>query len=334
MLTFKRLSIKPSYDFIYNLSVKTMAWWIPTSYRWFSPTASNGDQELGKLIRAWARTGAELRAAIETQRWEVFVQTADADYLNKFGALIDVTRKAGESDDDYAARIVAELNAGRVTKKALEQLVLNLSENQVSGNIFLPSDKVILWGDLWWNKYWPSPDYWRGATFELQTNDTAPEDLEAVVKKSKAAGVKDWYARIIDVNLDQNDDPNAAIVNGVRQSFVTDSVDITIESVGCGTDVIPVVHTLPTELSIVGPDMGNVLTWGMGLTFENIPTNYALATDMLLSAQTGVAQHYVKVTTPFDVNAVTDLQAAPYVQFTGVRLNDGTVFNSGGFLGL
>lgn len=282
-----------------------MTWWIPVGYRWFGWDALEADKELGKLVRAWAKPAAVLRTAIETQRWEVFIQAADADYLDEFGRLINLPRKFGETDADYSKRIVAELNAGRVTKNALEQLVLNLSESKVAGNIFSPSNKVALWDNSWWDKYWPSPDYWRGGTFELQTNDTAPEDLEFTTKRSKAAGVKDWYARIISANLDQS--------NSFSQTFEAGLLNTTIESVGCTTDINLVVSVLPTELSLIGPDMGTILSWGMGLTFENIPTNYALITDMLLSAQTGIAQHLVEITTPFDVNAVTDLQAGPII---------------------
>src|ERR1035437_150682 len=101
MPPFSRLAIKPSAEFIYKFAIRTFASWIPTGYRWFERSALNSDQELGREIHAWSKVAADLRTAIEIQRWEVLIPTEDHDQLIAFGKLVNMAPIDGEDDQTF-----------------------------------------------------------------------------------------------------------------------------------------------------------------------------------------------------------------------------------------
>jgi hypothetical protein len=325
MATFNRANIKPSRELLRRLTVRTFASWIPTGYRWFERRSLDGDRELGKEIRAWSKVAADLRMAIETQRYEVLIPQEDTAQLDAFGAILELPRKSGESNVTYALRLERELRAARVTPRALADLVPLLTNGQVDAQLYEPGNDVIIWGEPWYGRYLTDARYHRGATFEIQTNDTVPDDIDEILERVKGGGVLPWFARIISTNLSMNGTSD-------NDYLVSDAVETTIESAGTGFDFEVADFNFEPTLSIAGVPAGVLLSWGMGLRFQDLHSSYTLSVDMLTSAQTGVPTFVPVLTDPLaDLNAVTDLQAGPIITYE-VSLDDGTELDEPGVL--
>lgn len=317
MSPFRRQTVQPSLVLTRQLALRQLASWIPTGFRWFSPTSLRADAELGRHLRAWADALGDVRQAAEMQRFNVFLGTASGAGLDQLGRALGFPRRPGESDDAYANRMAQELTAARVTPSALEAFVPALTGGTVNARIYEPWRDVWLFGDKTGMSgfgRFANHNYYHGGVFELQT-DAVVENLDDYVSRMKAAGTLAWQALLMENNVPYTDDPLAARLEfgGERQGFVTNSVDVSVESVGMGTDFEVVVIELPMDIEWVA-NSTHRLSWSCGLTHENAPRNYALVADMLASAMSGTPVYRVS-DTPMNPVEPTDVQASPIVKY-------------------
>jgi hypothetical protein len=331
---FERKAVIPNGPFVKNFLVRCVASWIPTGFRWFAANAMDEEKELGRQIRAFASIVGDARLATEQQRFNVFLVTARGAALDLVGKGFGFERRPGELDDTFARRIAAELVADRVTANAIELIVELASRGLVNAYVYEPAQDILFLGDaspLSGRKRFANDNYYHGGVFEVQTDGPVP-DIDDYVQRSKAAGTHYWLAIVMEGALPYNDDELAAIVNGQRQDFVTNSFDVLIESVGTSTDFEVVSIELPTSLEV--PFDGTAIRGAYDpLRIDNLSKNYLLVADMLASSISGSPVYFVQETDPFSVWDPTDVQAAPDIQWSIVLGDPGDLGDPGLVLG-
>lgn len=265
---FKRLTVIPNSKLIRNLTLRTLASWIPVNFRWFSIDSFSEEKELGKLLRAEANVIGELKTATHVQYYGMFLPTAHGSNLdtvaNNFGFtreyIIDINGKEPtdtnyiptlETDETFAIRVATLLVQNKVTPQAMLDIVSFVSKGSVNGNLYEPSSDLMFFGD---NPEGPlanqlsgktklgDENYYHGAVFELQT-DGWIKNISSYLNKAKAAGVKYWLALVMEsrtadssvgwFGAELSNDPLALIFPGAdfRMNFITDSFEISHESV-------------------------------------------------------------------------------------------------------
>lgn len=352
---FQRLQIVPNPNLLKNFTVRTLASWIPTGFRWFTADATDEDKELGMYLRAQGQVLSQLKTATETERYALYLPTARGLDLDTVASGFGFTRETGESDDVFATRVAASLTRNKVTPQALLDLVAFVSGNTVNGDLYEPADDLMFFGDnpdgplanqLSGRTKLGDENYYHGAVFEMRVDGWIPR-LDDYMSKAKAAGVKYWLAVVMESHTannsvpwygaEQNDDPLALILPGnppFKMNMVTDSFDLSHESYGAETDdpfgtydAISMEFDLAVDISIFA---SSVLTWATCVTFENVPGNYLLVTDMLASAAAGIPVYTVQMT-PFDPWEPNEVQAGFDIQ-TQVRLDGAITLNSPGLV--
>lgn len=328
MLTLKTVS--PSREFLTKLATRTIASWIPTGARWFSQDALKQTGELGKEVRALARLGGEFWSAVENQRFNIFLSTIAGDELAELGAALNLYRKAGESDNAYKQRIAAELIIERVTPVSVKALVPFLTKGAINSELYEPWRDVKFRSDASPRSgrgRRPGLTYYRGASFELQT-DAYVEGLGDFVEKIKAAGTAYALSLQMEAQVDYNNDPLASVFSptGEKMNFVTNSMDVIIEA---KTDALPSdlqVIELPIHVDVL-VNSSRLVTLASCFTWSNLSRNYSLATDMIASAAGGVPV-YVTKDVPFRPDEPTDIQPAPYIVYE-TTLDNGALNDPG-----
>lgn len=313
MAAFRRRDIQPNPELVTAIVTRSIASMIPTGFRWFSPEALGEDAELGKHIRAFGKVIGRLRLAMETQRYDIFTATNDLDLI---GGALNIIRRPGEEDEDYELRISSELIAERVTPAAIERAVRAFSNNRANVQVYEPGYDVGIWGEKGRGKKRVADShYYRGGVMDVRIDRHIPE-LDDFLNKARAAGVKAYTTLVMDAGLLYNQDPLAAIwpLDGLPMDFVGASIDLSIESVGCGTEFETVFFDMPSSIDVTAY-AGHALTWASGLTFNNLVKNYVIETDIVASAALGSEVHRVRVEDDVTVDGPTELQPAPEIHY-------------------
>lgn len=331
MSPFSRKLIRPSAEGLRQYVLTAIAKHIPISPAWFSASSLASDKELGKQIRAWGSVLSDVALAIAQQRYNVLLSSAEGENLDVVAQALGFKRKAGESDDSYAARVASELTVDRVTPVAVEAIIQRL-DTEANSLVFEP------WRDLKFRGT-RSPRsgrprrsdtrYWRGGVVDL-IHDRYVAEYYNYVTKSLAAGVRGYYTLLMEGQQDAANDPLSATWPDTSEplGFVTNSVEVVIDSVGSYTELEGKVLeqepvALETNQSIeVAVDTTPQILVTAGLIFENLSRNYRLEADMFQSALTGVPVYTVAVEDPLNLFQHTNIQPAPIILNGLAELDD------------
>lgn len=327
----------PSLDLLVALATRSIAAWIPIAPKWYKASSLSSNSELGKHIRIWGLLGGNLQHAIESQRHNILLTTITGSRLDEMGQTLGFARQGEEDDDTYAQRVASELVADRVTPNALLKIVPLLTESQVSSELYEPWTNLLFWGDATprsGSGRLIDTRYWRGGVLDLITNVYVP-GLSEFVNRYRAAGVSRKLTLSMEGQVTVNNDALAVVFADDTQDFVTNSIDVWIESDALRFDVFRD-ETGITSLGPLGIEDArtvevyteNLVYLGnaSGIRFENLSRNYALMADMLASANEGMPV-YTVTTGPFDLTAPTDVQPGTLI------LDDTEIMDSGAFGG-
>jgi len=331
MSPFKRNAVVPDNRALKNYVLRSIAQQIPIAPAWFSAESLQADKELGKHIRAWGSALADAATAIFQQKYNVLLSSAQGTNLDAVAEALGFKRKAGETDDAYATRVSNELTVDRVTPSALEAIIARLNP-EASSVLFEPWTYLKFRSDgkpRSGRTRRADTRYFRGGVADL-VHDRYVEDYYSAVLKSLAAGVKGYFTLQMEGQVDASDDTTSAIWpdTGEQMGFITNSVEVIIDSVGSYTDINgevlvqkPVGLQTDQSIEVLVTTTPQVLVTA-GLIFENLSRNYRLEADMVQSALTGVPVYTVVVEDPFDLLQHTNIQPAPIILNGLAELDD------------
>lgn len=153
---------------------------------------------IGALVKMFTKTSED----VDIAKLQMSMATATGEWLDSWGDYFGIPREPGELDDDYRARILAEIIEPKVTLNAIKSAAARWL-NRMHGhnytrediNIFepwkqllKPSQRGTLSGDA---RMW-SMDYWTYAVIDISIPDASELSLELIsyLNEVKAAGVK------------------------------------------------------------------------------------------------------------------------------------------------
>lgn len=330
MSPFSRKLINPDSAAIRRYVLSSIARYIPIGSAWFSETSLRSDKELGKQIRSWTAVLGDAWVAVKKQQYNVLLSSAEGEDLDQIGLSLGFPRKPGELDDDYAVRIASELTVDRVTPNAVENIIQRLNA-EASSVLYEP------WKDLKFRGSRPRSSrakrsdtrYLRGGVVDL-VHDRYVADYYNYTDKSLAAGVKGYYTFQMEGQIDAAEDDTAAVWPDTDEQlgFITNSVEVTIDSVGSFTlidgellEQKPIALETNQALEVLIDTTPQILVTA-GLIFENLFRNYRLEADMLQSALTGTPVYTVAIQEPFDLLQHTSIQPAPIILNGLAELDD------------
>lgn len=154
------------------------------------------------IIHALVKMFTQTAADIDIAKLQMCMTTATGEWLDSWGDYFGVPREPGELDDDYRARILAEIIEPKVTLNAIKAAAARWL-NRMHGHeytkenitifepwkyLLKPSQRGTLSGD---SRLW-SYDYWTYAVIDISIPDASELSLEliAYLNEVKAAGVK------------------------------------------------------------------------------------------------------------------------------------------------
>lgn len=165
-----------------------------------NPYKENGVHQaiIGALMKLFTQTAED----VDMAKLQMSMSTATGEWLDSWGDYFGIPREPGEGDDDYRARILAEIIEPKVTLNAIKSAAARWL-NRMHGhkytkediNIFepwkqllKPSQRGTLSGDA---RMW-SVDYWTYAVIDISIPDSSELSLELItyLNEIKAAGVK------------------------------------------------------------------------------------------------------------------------------------------------
>lgn len=331
MSPFSRKLIRPEQAAIRRYVLGSIARYIPIAPAWFSADSVKATGELGKHIRAWAGVIADAWYSTKLQQYNILLSSAEGSELDEVCSALGFLRKPGESDDTYATRVAGELTVDRVTSAALQNIVGRI-DAEASSFVFEP------WTELKFRGTRKSRSgrskradtrYLRGGVVDL-VHDRYVADYYEYADKSLAAGVRGYYTIQMEGQTEANDDETAAIwpETGDALGFVTNSVEVIVESVGSYTEIDgklvvqePVGLQVDQALEVMIDTTPQILVTA-GLIFENLSRNYRLEANMLQSALTGTPVYTVVVEEPFNLLQHTSIQPAPIILNGLAELDD------------
>lgn len=154
------------------------------------------------LIEALYTIFVEVKDDVNQANLEMCLKTATGVWLDAWGSYFYIPREAGELDQPYADRIIAEVIEPKVTVDALKRATARWL-NRKNGDSWKPDDIVLYepWtglmklshrGTLSASARLWSPDYWTHCVIDVQLPDATEltAELIAYLKTIKAAGVQ------------------------------------------------------------------------------------------------------------------------------------------------
>lgn len=154
------------------------------------------------LIEALYTIFVEVKDDVNQANLEMCLKTATGVWLDAWGSYFYIPREAGELDQPYADRIIAEVIEPKVTVDALKRATARWL-NRKNGDSWKPDDIVLYepWtglmklshrGTLSASARLWSPDYWTHCVLDVQLPDATEltAELIAYLKTIKAAGVQ------------------------------------------------------------------------------------------------------------------------------------------------
>jgi hypothetical protein len=331
MSPFSRKLVQPERAAVHKLALRSIAKYVPIAPAWFSAESLRSDRELGKHIRAWAEPFADAWIAVKKQHYNILLSSAEGADLDKVGLALGFPRKAGESDDAYATRVANELTVDRVTPTALEAIIQRLNTN-ASSFVFEPWTYLKFRNDSKprsGRTRRSDTRYFRGGVVDL-VHDRYVEDYYSAVAKSLAAGVRGYFTLQMEGQTNAASDDLSAVWPDTEEQlgFITNSVEVTIDSVGSFTlidgellEQRPVALETNQAVEVMIDTTPQILVTA-GLIFENLSRNYRLEADMLQSALTGTPVYTVAIQEPFDLLQHTSIQPAPIILNGLAELDD------------
>lgn len=154
------------------------------------------------LIEALYTIFVEVKDDVNQANLEMCLKTATGVWLDAWGSYFYIPREAGELDQPYADRIIAEVIEPKVTVDALKRATARWL-NRKNGDSWKPDDIVLYepWtglmklshrGTLSESARLWSPNYWTHCVIDVQLPDATEltAELIAYLKTIKAAGVQ------------------------------------------------------------------------------------------------------------------------------------------------
>lgn len=122
---------------------------------------------------------------------ETSLETADGNWLDKWGYWFGQRRLNGWSDDEYRQHIIYHVTHGRNTIDSIKEAIANfLNVNKDSIYIYEPYRDMFILNDslLNSNKYLPST-YYRYAVIDIRISSNIPDEVISIINLFRPAGV-------------------------------------------------------------------------------------------------------------------------------------------------
>lgn len=132
---------------------------------------------------------------IDQLKNELAIDTADSVWLDKWGEWFGVTRKVGESDDDYRQRIIGALQNEKVTIPAIIEMTKLVLGEDTLVQIYEPYHNLRIFDISSFSQDGAFQDgsYYTTAVFDLIVNKPITDELIFVINLIKAAGVTPYF---------------------------------------------------------------------------------------------------------------------------------------------
>lgn len=171
-----------------SLGAKLERWLHPI---WKRMTLSSDDSVNNAIIGALDNQLSDSEQRFLKTKVETSLQTADGDWLDKWGYWFGQRRLNGWSDDEYRQHIVYHVTHGRNTIDSIKEAIANfLNVNKDSIYIYEPYIDMFILNDslLNSNKYLPST-YYRYAVIDIRISSNIPSEVISIINLFRPAGV-------------------------------------------------------------------------------------------------------------------------------------------------
>lgn len=171
-----------------SLGAKLERWLHPI---WKRMTLSSDDSVNNAIIGALDDQLSDSEQRFLKTKVETSLQTADGDWLDKWGYWFGQRRLNGWSDDEYRQHIVYHVTHGRNTIDSIKEAIANfLNVNKDSIYIYEPYRDMFILNDslLNSNKYLPST-YYRYAVIDIRISSNIPSEVISIINLFRPAGV-------------------------------------------------------------------------------------------------------------------------------------------------
>ena len=169
---------------------------------------------LNDIITVIQQAIEELYADTDKAIDSLIIQNSESEFLDYWGKWFGLPRYTGESDLQYATRLLAEIKYPKQTIPALKKYiadVLNVSELDIT--IYEPYTNILILserGELSGDERLTDDIYWNWTIIDILAPYQYDKYVENIIKKVKAGGIKALWSFLIQPYLNFNSNTDTA----------------------------------------------------------------------------------------------------------------------------